>query len=332
MFHQWPQWQRLLNVATNLFPLWIILGAILALIYPPLFSWGLTTQVGGASLIVWGLAVIMLAMGMTLEDADFRSLVHLPKAAGIGLIAQFAIMPSLGWLIGTVFQLPTPFAVGLVLVGCCPGGTASNVIAFLAKANLALSVLMTTCSTLAAIALTPLLTSWLAGQYIPVDAWGLFFTTLRVVLIPILLGVILKRSLPRVVALILPIAPLLAVLAIVLICSAIFAVNREAILDAKWQLLGSVVTFHSLGFLLGYFVPKVLGLGVTVNRTIAIEVGMQNSGLAVVLAGKHFTNPLTAVPGAISAVTHSILGSVLAYVWRTRGANQPVEIAGQSKI
>lgn len=323
-----PQWQRWLNVTTNLFPLWIIMGAILALIHPPLFSWGLTTQMGGASLVVWGLAIIMLAMGMTLEDADFRSLVHLPKAAGIGLIAQFAIMPALGWLIGTLFQLPTPFAVGLILVGCCPGGTASNVIAFLAEANLALSVLMTTCSTLAAIALTPLLTSWLAGQYVPVDAWGLFFTTLRVVLIPVALGVILKRTLPKLVERVLPIAPLMAVLAIVLICSAIFGVRKDAILDAKWQLLGSIFTFHTLGFFLGYFVSKVLGLGTIINRTIAIEVGMQNSGLAVVLAGKHFPDPLTAVPGAISAVTHSILGSVLAYVWRTRSTAR----LAQSKV
>ncbi len=311
-----PKWRHGLNVATNLFPLWIIVGAILALIHPPLFSWGLTTQLGGASLVVWGLSIIMLAMGMTLENADFRGLVHLPKAAGLGLVAQFAIMPSLGWFIGKLFQLPTPFAVGLVLVGCCPGGTASNVIAFLAEANLALSVLMTTCSTFAAIALTPLLTSWLAGQYIPVDAWGLFFTTLRVVLIPVLLGIILKRSLPRLVQRVLPIAPLLAVFAIVLICSAIFAVNQTAILNSKWQLLGSIVTFHSLGFLLGYSVSKILGFGVQENRTIAIEVGMQNSGLAVVLAGKHFANPLTAVPGAISAVTHSILGSLLAFIWR----------------
>lgn len=325
MSHSLPPWQRWLNVATNLFPVWIIIGAVLALIHPPLFSWGLTTQLGGASLIVWGLAVIMLAMGMTLEDEDFRSLVHLPKAAGLGLIAQFAIMPSLGWLIGKVFQLPTPFAVGLVLVGCCPGGTASNVIAFLAKANLALSVLMTTCSTLVAIALTPLLTSGLAGEYIPVDAWGLFFTTLRVVLIPILLGVVLKRVLPKLVDKILPVAPLMAVLAIVLICSAIFGVNRASILDAKWQLLGSVFTFHGLGFLLGYGVPRALGMNTMVNRTIAIEVGMQNSGLAVVLAGKHFANPLTAVPGAISAVTHSILGSILAYIWRTQSVEPSVK-------
>lgn len=307
-----------LNIAANLFPLWIVIGAILALIHPPLFRWYLTTQVAGASLVVWGLAIIMLAMGMTLEWRDIQELTRLPKAAATGLIAQFTIMPMLGWAMGKLFQLPTPFAVGLVLVGCCPGGTASNVIAFLANANLALSVLMTTCSTLVAIALTPLLTQGFAGQYVPVDALGLFLTTLRVVLLPIVLGVSLKQFLPNVVKKLLPVAPLLAVLAIVLICSAIFAQNKTAILDAKWQLLGSIFLFHSFGFGLGYGLSKLLGFPVTVNRTVAIEVGMQNSGLAVVLAGKHFANPLTAVPGAISAVTHSIIGSGLAYVWRSR--------------
>ncbi|RDH50280.1 bile acid:sodium symporter family protein [Fischerella thermalis] len=306
----------LIEIATNLFPIWILIGMILALFSPSLFSWYATGKVLGTSLIVWGLAVIMLAMGMTLRWEDFRDLLRMPKAAGIGLVAQYLIMPSLGWFISLLFQLPTPYAVGLILVGCCPGGTASNVITFLAQANVALSVIMTTCSTLAAIIITPVLTGWLAGQYVPVDGWGLFLTTFEVILLPLLIGMSLHKGAPGFVERLLPVAPLLAVLVITLICSSIIAQSASAIMAAKWQLLGSVIALHGFGFLLGYYFSKVMGFDAIVNRTIAIEVGMQNSGLAVVLAGQHFANPLTAVPGAISSVTHSLLGSFLAFIWR----------------
>jgi bile acid:Na+ symporter, BASS family len=304
------------QIITNLFPVWILIGMILALFFPSLFSWYATSKLLGTSLIVWGLAVIMLAMGMTLKWEDFRDLLQMPKAAGIGLVAQYLIMPSLGWFVSQIFQLPTPYAVGLILVGCCPGGTASNVITFLAQANVALSVIMTTCSTLVAIAMTPLLTSWLAGQYVPVDGWGLFLTTFEVIILPLAIGMSLHQATPGLVKRFQPVFPLLAVLTIALICSSIIAGSASAILAAKWQLLGSVIALHGLGFLLGYYFSKAMKLGVITNRTISIEVGMQNSGLAVVLAGQHFANPLTAVPGAISSVIHSLLGSFLAFIWR----------------
>jgi BASS family bile acid:Na+ symporter len=210
----------------------------------------------------------------------------------------------------------------LILVGCCPGGTASNVITFLAKGNVALSVVMTTCSTIAAIVMTPMLTGWLAGQYVPVDGWGLFLTTVEVILLPIAIGMSLHQFSPRLVDRILPAAPLLAVLAIVLICSSIIAQSASAILAAKWQLLGSIVALHSFGFLFGYYFSKIMGLQTIANRTISIEVGMQNSGLAVVLAGKHFADPLTAVPGAISSVIHSLIGSFLAFIWRLNSSQR----------
>lgn len=304
--------------AANLFPVWILIGATLALFYPPLFSWYATSKLLGTPLIVWGLAIIMLAMGMTLRWEDFRDILQMPQAVAIGFVAQYLIMPSLGWSVARLFDLPTPYAVGLILVGCCPGGTASNVITFLAKGNVALSVVMTTCSTIAAIVMTPMLTGWLAGQYVPVDGWGLFLTTVEVILLPIAIGMSLHQFSPRLVDRILPAAPLLAVLAIVLICSSIIAQSASAILAAKWQLLGSVIALHSFGFLFGYYFAKMMGLETIANRTISIEVGMQNSGLAVVLAGKHFVDPLTAVPGAISSVTHSLIGSFLAFIWRIK--------------
>lgn len=277
--------------AVNLFPVWILIGATLALFYPPLFSWYATSKFLGTPLIVWGLAIIMLAMGMTLRWEDFRDILEIPKAVAIGFLAQYLIMPSLGWSVSRLFHLPTPYAVGLILVGCCPGGTASNVITFLAKGNVALSVVMTTCSTIAAIVMTPMLTGWLAGQYVPVDGWGLFLTTIEVILLPIAIGMSLHQFSPRLVDRILPAAPLLAVLAIVLICSSIIAQSAAAILAAKWQLLGSVIALHGFGFLFGYYFSKITGLETIANRTISIEVGMQNSGLAVVLAGKHFAIP-----------------------------------------
>src|SRR5262245_49047274 len=158
---------RILSLATNLFPFWVVLGGVLALFYPRWFTWF------GGEFITWGLAVIMLGMGITLSVDDFRSVLKMPRAVAAGFVAQYLIMPFLGWAVAHLLKLETPFAVGLILVACCPGGTASNVVTYLAKANVPLSVLMTMCSTFGAIVMTPLLTKWLAGTYVPVPAGGL---------------------------------------------------------------------------------------------------------------------------------------------------------------
>jgi predicted Na+-dependent transporter len=178
---------RALTIATNLFPIWVLLAGILALFFPPLFTWF------SGPFIVWGLAIIMLGMGVTLSIDDFKSVAKMPKAVAAGFIAQYTIMPLLGWSVATALQLPDQFAAGLILVACCPGGTASNVVTYLAKANVALSVLMTMCSTFAAVLMTPLLTKWLAGKIVPVDAVGLFLRTLQVVLLPLLIGLALHH-------------------------------------------------------------------------------------------------------------------------------------------
>jgi BASS family bile acid:Na+ symporter len=304
--------KRLLLVLANLFPVWVLAGGALALADPPLFSWF------GDRAIVWGLAVIMLGMGITLSVEDFRSVLRMPKAVAVGLVAQYLIMPSLGWGVAYLLRLPAPFAVGLILVGSCPGGTASNVVTFIARANVALSVLMTMCSTLAAIVMTPLLTKWLAGTLVNVDAWGLFRSTIQVVLLPMLIGLLLHHGAPRLVSAVLPVAPLISVLAITLICASIIARNAEAIRQSAMVLLLAVFLLHAGGFALGYFLARVLGYHKIICRTISIEVGMQNSGLATVLARRHFVDPLTAVPCAISATFHSVIGSFLAGVWRLR--------------
>ncbi len=303
---------RVLGLATNAFPVWVVAGGVLALFWPSWFTWF------SGPWIVWGLAVIMLGMGMTLTVDDFRRVLTMPKPVAIGFFAQFTIMPLLGWSIGLLLQLDTPFAVGLVLVACCPGGTASNIVTFLARADLALSVIMTAVSTLAAVIMTPFLTQWLAGSRVPVDALGLLWSTMQVVVVPVIAGLMLNRFCPKLVQPVLPVAPLVSALTVALICASIIGQSATAIRASAGVLLLAVFLLHAGGFTLGYLVARLLGQAVTVARTVSIEVGMQNSGLGVVLARRHFADPLTAVPCAISSVFHSVIGSLLAGWWRWR--------------
>jgi bile acid:Na+ symporter, BASS family len=303
---------RWLQIFTGLFPVWVVLGGGLALIEPRLFTWFNKTM------IVLGLAVIMLGMGVTLSLEDFRKVLKLPRAVAVGFFGQYLLMPGLGWTIAHALRLPTPFAVGLILVSCCPGGTASNVVTYLARANVALSVLMTMCSTFGAVVMTPLLTKWLAGTLVPVNAWGLFLSTVQVVLLPVLVGLALHHWAPKAMSVVLPVAPPVAVIAIVLICSSIIGNSARAIKESGALLLLAVTLLHLGGFLLGYVFAWLFGYGKIIRRTVSIEVGMQNSGLGVVLARNNFSDPLTAVPSAISSVFHSVIGSALAGLWRFR--------------
>jgi len=266
----------------------------------------------------------MLGMGVTLTLEDFSAVRTMPKPVAIGFVGQYTIMPLLGWSLGALFELPTEYAVGLVLVACCPGGTASNVVTFIARADVCLSVVMTACSTLAAMVMTPILTATLVGERVPVDAFGLFKSTVQVVLIPVALGLVLNRYFPRGVKKVLPAAPLVSVIVIALICACIIGLRIEEVKASAGKLIAAVALLHLAGFALGYGLSRLLRLPEQRARTVSIEVGMQNSGLGVVLANKHFTNPATgvalaAVPCAISAVMHSIIGSVAAAFWRRRG-------------
>ena len=305
--------RRLLLAAADWFPLWVLGAAFLGLWNPALFAWF------NGPWIVWGLAVVMLGMGITLNVADFASVMRMPRSVGLGFISQYSIMPLLGWGVAKLLALPPAFAVGLILVACCPGGTASNVVTYLARANVALSVVMTMCSTLAAVIMTPLLTGWLAGAYVPVDAWGIFLTTAQVVLAPVLLGLLLHHKAPRLTEFILPVGPIVSVLVISLIVGSIIGQNAEAIFAHGGQLLLAVFLLHAGGFFLGYVAARWSGFDRTIARTVSIEVGMQNSGLGAVLAKTRFAaEPLTAVPSALSSVCHSLIGSLLAGWWRLR--------------
>ena len=295
---------------TKLFPLWVSLCAIIALLNPSLFTWF------SGSWITYGLGGIMLGMGLTLQWQDFNQIIQTPKWVFLGLLLQFSLMPLMGWGLGVLFDLPPFFAVGLILVASCPGGTASNVIAYLARANVALSVAMTTCSTLAGIILTPYLTASLSGNYLSVDAWGLFYSTLKVVLLPVTVGVILNQYFPKFTQKAIPFAPPVAVVLIVLIVASIIGQGKEIILTAGLNLIFAIMILHLFGFILGYILSRILIKDSAASKTIAIEVGMQNSGLGAVLARENFTNPATAIPSAISSLVHSIYGSIFVSVFK----------------
>ena len=299
-----------MNAFTRLFPLWVSLCAGLALYHPSWFTWF------SGPWITYGLGGIMLGMGLTLRWEDFAQVATRPQWVAMGLLLQFTVMPLLGWGLSQLFQLPSFFAVGLILVSCCPGGTASNVMAYLARANVALSVAMTTCSTLGAILLTPLLTTTLSGSYLEVDGWGLLYSTLKVVLAPIVLGVLMNRYLPKTTQKIVPYSPPVAVLLIVLIVASIIGQGKEIILDAGLNLLLAIMTLHLLGFILGYFLSRFFVKDRAVNKTMALEVGMQNSGLGAVLARENFIHPATAIPSALSSLVHSIYGSIFVSLFK----------------
>jgi len=304
----------LLSTLTALFPVWALVASLLALYRPAIFTWF------SGPLIPLGLGVIMLGMGVTLDIADFRRVAATPRPVMLGVALQYTMMPAMGWIVASLMNLPTPFAVGLILVACCPGGTASNVISFLALADVSLSVTMTAISTLLAAVMTPALTALLAGNRIDVPAVGLLVSTVQVVILPVVAGVLLTRYAPRVTRAVLPAAPLVAVLMITLIVASIIGAGRDEILAAGPRLLVAVAMLHAGGFLFGYLLARVLKAPEITARTISIEVGMQNSGLGVVLARQNFASPLVAIPSAISSLFHSLIASVLAGIWRRSAA------------
>lgn len=298
----------------NAFPFWVSIASLISLFHPPVFTWFT------GPLIPVGLGFIMLGMGLTLTVEDFTRILKYPSWVFWGIGAQYLIMPLLGWALAYLFRLPVPFAVGLILVACCPSGTASNVVSYLARVNVPLSVTMTAVGTLLSVIMTPSLTAWLAGSRVHVNALGLFFSTFQVVIIPVASGVLLNTFFPAMTRRWTAVSPLVAVVFITLIVASIVGAGRDEIIKAGLPLLAAIFSLHSLGFLLGYGIGKFVTRNDIAARTISIEVGMQNSGLGVVLARQNFPNPLTAIPSAISSVFHSVIASALAAWWRRRSA------------
>ncbi|CAL5340759.1 unnamed protein product [Camellia sinensis] len=379
----------MLSTAASLYPVYVTVGGIVACLRPSTFSWFVKR---GPTSYSFALGFIMLAMGLTLELREFFSLflqrplsvslVHNFLVLGyeqilFGFVAQYTIMPSFGWIISKTLGLPPAVSVGLILLACCPGGTASNVrllcagkghapcpslgtmalipcytvlgrtqprkliveVTLIAQGDVPLSIVMTVCTTLGAVILTPLLTKILAGTFVPVDAVKLSISTMQVVVAPILLGSYMQSTFPAAVKVVTPFGPLLAVLTSSLLACSVFSenvvrlkssvvvasVSSEAspLLHARAILSGelgviilSVLLLHFAGFFVGYISAAISGFREPQRRAISIEVGMQNSSLGVVLATSHFTSPMVALPPALSAVLMNIMGSSLGFFWR----------------
>ena len=291
----------------------VLVSAVLALIFPQLLQQIRPTTIN------YLLGLVMFGMGLTLNLKDFKIVFSRPKDVIIGCLAQFTVMPLLAWLLTRLFSLDEALALGVVLVGCCPGGTASNVITYLAKGDLALSVGMTGVSTLLAPFLTPLLTWALAGKSINVDMVSMFLSILWVVILPIVVGLIVKGMWPQFTDKATDYLPAFSSVAIAFIVAIVISATADRLL-AGGLLIVVVVMLHNIcGFGIGYLTGRLLGLQEAKKRAISIEVGMQNSGLASSLATIHFAAyPLAAIPGAIFSVWHNISGAAIAYIYRKK--------------
>ena len=305
--------KKICNYISKYMGVLVLVSAVLALIFPQLLQQIRPTTIN------YLLGVVMFGMGLTLNLKDFKIVFSRPKDVIIGCLAQFTVMPLLAWLLTRLFSLDEALALGVVLVGCCPGGTASNVITYLAKGDLALSVGMTGVSTLLAPFLTPLLTWALAGKSINVDMVSMFLSILCVVILPIVVGLIVKGMWPQFTDKATDYLPAFSSVAIAFIVAIVISATADRLL-AGGLLIVVVVMLHNIcGFGIGYLTGRLLGLQEAKKRAISIEVGMQNSGLASSLATIHFAAyPLAAIPGAIFSVWHNISGASIAYLYRKK--------------
>ncbi|QVQ50475.1 bile acid:sodium symporter family protein [Spiractinospora alimapuensis] len=276
------------------------------------------------------LGIIMFGMGLTLRPIDFAVVVKHPKAVLLGVAAQFVVMPLLGFGIAHAFAMDPLLVVGMILVGAAPGGTASNVIVYLARGDVALSVAMTSISTLLAPLLTPLLVLALAGSTLPVDAGELFLSIVQMVLVPVVAGLLLRSFATKLVEKILPILPLVSVLGILLVVAGVVGANADAVLSAGLLVALAVILHNAGGLGLGYLLAWVTGTPESTRRAVSIEVGMQNSGLAAGLATAHFA-PLAALPAALFSVWHNFSGALIATYWARRAprSSESLEVTSE---
>lgn len=309
--------EKISSFAGKYFALLVILIAVIAYLIPETF-------LPFRSYITLLLGVVMFGMGLTLKAVDFKLILTNPKPVLIGVAAQFVIMPLVAFAIAYMLQLPNELAAGLVLLGSVPGGTASNVMVYLAKGNVPLSITMTSFSTLLAPLMTPVLLLWLAGQWMPVNVMDMFMSIVQVIIVPIVLGLLIKKLLPTVVEKSANVVPLISVLAIIIIVSAVVAGNVNNIASAGLLVFVGVFLHNGAGLLLGYFTGKMMKLSRSDCRAISIEVGMQNSGLGVALATAHL-GPLAALPSALGAVWHNISGPIIATIWSKNAADSEEE-------
>lgn len=297
----------------NLYPVWLVSLAVVAFFFPQTMLWF------GKEWIFWSLAASMLGMGLTLSLDDFKSIGRMPGAVALGFGAQYTIMPLCGWLVATLMQLETGLAVGIILVASCPGGMASNMISYLARANVALSVVLTICSTVLAFFFTPMWTSLLAGSRVEVDVMEMSLSAFKLTIAPVTLGVLIRWLLPKTADRIGACGPTVAVIAFTCVTGGIVAASAEAIAANFGRLAFAALLLHLFGFGLGYGITKLFRFPESIARTVSIEVGMQNGGMAAALAKQHFAAmPLAAAAGVFSGVMQNIVGGLLASWWKRR--------------
>lgn len=309
---------RIASFITGAVSLWVMLGAVIAFFQPQLIK-----PLG--KYIPYLLGIIMLGMGLTMTTADFKLVLSRPKDVCYGVLLRYLIMPGVAWGVTKVLALDPSLAAGVLLVGCCPSGTASNVMTFIAKGDTALSITVSSINTLLSPLLTPLLFLMLGGAVIPVDTTALLWDIVKIVVVPILAGMLIRFWANRWVSKLQPVIPALSVIAIVITVSAVVALNAAKIAGVAAMALVAVVLHNLSGLMLGYWSSTLLGMSESKARAISYEIGMENSGLAVALALVHL-DPIAAIPGAIFSVWHNFSGSLLASYW-VRKSSKKVLVA-----
>lgn len=305
--------EKLSNNITHYFPLWVVLFAAAAFFTPTPFK-----AIG--PYIPYLLGLIMLGMGLTMSINDFKLVLTRPKDVLCGILLRYTIMPVVAFLVAKLLDLPPALAAGLILVGACPSGTASNVMTFISKGDTALSVTVSSFNTILAPIITPFIFLYLAGTMIPIQSDALLIDILKIVLLPVFMGIILRMLASTLVDKFTKIIPAISVIAIIMIITAVVAVSATKLITVAGMAFLAVILHNSIGLFLGYTSSRVVGMSESKARAISFEIGMENSGLAVALAMAHL-DPMAAIPGAIFSVWHNFSGSLLAGFWSNRKIN-----------
>lgn len=310
-----------LHAITRLFPLWAFLFSIFAYLFPSLFT---VFKPAIPALLM----LIMFCMGITLTLDQFRDVLRRPKVLALGVLMQYSIMPLTALIVSRMLDLSAALMIGMILVGSSPGGTASNVVCYLARGNVALSVSLTMLSTLLAFVMTPTLVWLYAGEHVPVPVLDMLISVLKIVLIPVLLGAVINTYLSQKLLGIQPVFPFISMLTITFVIAVVVALNQTNIASMGMLIVIAVILHNLIGLVAGYGIAKSLGMDRITCRTLAIETGMQNSGLSVALAVKYFSTT-AALPGALFSIWHNLSGSVLASIW---SSNKYIEKQRISKL
>lgn len=310
---------KILNWFVNLCAVWIILAYVIGYFFPNVFLW-----FSRGKWMTGALALVMLCMGLSLKLSDFRDLFRQPKCVLLAAISQYTVMPLAGWLIATLLKLPPALAVGFIIVATCPGGMASNLIAYIGRANLSLSVVSTAISTVLGIFMTPVLTKILAGSYVAVDVWAMLLNVAEMVLLPVSLGVFINWKFPRFVSSLGQSGAVISTICVTFVSGAGIAPaiiadgGRESVLSCAGLMLVAATLLHGTGFGLGYALGRIFKYDKAISKAIACETGMQNGGLAVTLARNNFPAymPMICLPSVFCSIMQSAIGGVLASIWR----------------